>query len=173
MLPSLVRRHPRVVLALAGEERSSPGMRQLLERRAAELGMRDHAYFLGHRSDMTAVYAASDVLLHCGIFETFGMVLVEAMAVGLPVVAINIRGPSEIVIDRETGRLVAPPGDPDEVANALSEILADPERAAKMGAQGRVRARSFGVDRFVERLEALCALMIAGPIPYPGSGELA
>lgn len=82
-------------------------------------------------------------------------VLLEAMALGLPVVTTTVSGGPEIVADGETG-LLCPPGNPAALASALESLLADPDRAAEMGAAGRLRAeRHFDLERNVATLRGL------------------
>lgn len=93
--------------------------------------------------------------------ESFGIVLVEAMAAGLPVVASDIRGYREVVRNGVEGLLV-PPNDPAALATALRQVLTRPALAAALGRAGRARAGRYGWDRVVPRLEALYA-RVAGP----------
>ncbi|MDB4953097.1 MAG: glycosyl transferase group 1 family protein [Myxococcales bacterium] len=162
-LATVLAKIPKALLAFAGDERPPPyGTKAALERLAESLGVRERVRFLGDIEDVEAVYAAADVHLHCGNSETFGMVLVEAMAMKKPVVSVDMCGPAEIVVDRETGRLVRPPGEPGEIGDALVEVLSDPEWAAQLGEAGYRRAHAmFGVDRFVSNHEAICAELIA------------
>lgn len=81
-------------------------------------------------------------------------VVLEAMAAGRPVVAARSGGIVDMVVDGSTGRLVEP-GDVTALSGALSEILADPERAQRMGAAGRDRAREFTITAVVDRIEQL------------------
>lgn len=110
---------------------------------AADLGLTDVVTFTGWRygpRDMPDVYAALNVLVSASTLpESFGLVLVEAMATGKPVVATNQGGPKEICVDGETALLV-PPGDPEAMGEAILESLRDPARAAALGKAGRDRA---------------------------------
>jgi glycosyltransferase involved in cell wall biosynthesis len=83
-------------------------------------------------------------------YESFGLVALEAMHASVPVVASNIEGLREVVDDGVTGRLVAP-ADPDALAAAVLEIIADPSRRDEMGRRGQLRARShFDASRFAD-----------------------
>jgi glycosyltransferase involved in cell wall biosynthesis len=95
--------------------------------------------YLGFRPDAERIIAAADVVVVPSRFESYGRVGVEAMACGRPVVSTSAGGPSETIIDGETGLLV-PPEDPSALASALLRLLADPDERARMGQAGRARA---------------------------------
>jgi glycosyltransferase involved in cell wall biosynthesis len=123
---------------------------------AVQLGIADKVFFLGQRTDVAALMAACDVVCHATrTAEPFGMVLVEAMAQGRPVVATRGGGPSEIVVEGETGFLAAP-GDPADMAERMKALGASPEQRARMGAASLARARtSFSSEAFAGRLRHL------------------
>jgi len=108
------------------------------------------------RADMPDVFSAFDIFVLPSILpEPFGLVVIEAMASGKPVVATAPGGPSETVVDGETGFLV-PPSDPTAIARALEELLADPQKRISMGEAGKRRAREvFSLPRYVTEFEAL------------------
>ena len=93
--------------------------------------------------------------------ESFGIVLVEAMAAGLPVVASDIPGYREVVRDGVEGILVRP-RDPGAVAGAVGKLLDDPEDAARLGAAGRGRAARYSWDAVARELEAVYAEVAEG-----------
>lgn len=140
------RRHAKARLVLAGD---GP-QRVALERLARSLGLR-RVSFLGWRADTANILADVDLLAMPSRWEGFGLVALEAMAFGKPVVAARVSALPEIVVPEETGLLV-PPGDPEALADAILAILADPSRAAAMGLAGRDRVRrEFTVERMAER----------------------
>lgn len=105
----------------------------------AASGLGPRARRLGYRADVADVLAASDIFVLPSHFEGLPMSVIEAMLCGLPVVATNIRGPREQVVDGETGLLV-PPATTASLAEALRHLAADPAMRARMGAAGRDRA---------------------------------
>lgn len=121
----------------------------------AELGLDAAVHLLGHLADPSPVYAAVDLLAHTSVTpEPFGLVMIEAMASGLPVVTPAEGGGPEIVVDGVTGRLFAP-GNPDALAAAILELLRDPQRARTMGAAGRARVQQcFTLDGFAAEMTA-------------------
>lgn len=122
-------------------------------RLAALSGVGEAIEFLGLVEDMPAFWRGCDVVLapSNGLVESFGMVPLEAMSCGKPVVASRAGGHLDIVVDGETGVLFAP-GDQAALGAALGRYLDDPELRARHGAAGRRRAvESFDVARVAER----------------------
>lgn len=116
---------------------------EILEARAAELGLSNRVQFLGEVADAAAVLARWDLLVLPSRREGFGLVLVEAMAAGRPVVASRAGGIPEVVEDGVTGLLV-PTEDVPALAAALDSLAARPGERARMGRQGRhVAGRRF------------------------------
>jgi glycosyltransferase involved in cell wall biosynthesis len=111
---------------------------------ADRLGVRDRVRMLGQvaRQDMPALLRSADVVVCTPWYEPFGIVPLEAMACGLPVVASAVGGMIDTVVDGVTGKLV-PPRDPDRLAATLRRLLADPATRQMYGAAGfdRVRVR--------------------------------
>ena len=140
---------------LPGYEAYARGLREV----AGRLGLDGRMHFTGWTyrvDDIPDVMGAIDVLVHTSVRpEPFGLVLIEAMASGKPVVAARDGGVPEIVEDGVTGVLVRP-GDWYEAACAVAALLGQPERARVMGAAGRRRAqRLFDIDTYVRRVERL------------------
>jgi glycosyltransferase involved in cell wall biosynthesis len=129
-------RDPRVTLLLVGTGELEPALRQ----RAASLGIADRVRFLGQRSDVPALLAASDALVLASVREGMPRVVLEAMGTGIPVIATPTRGVIDAV-DGPTGDaagwLVAPTA--DDLARAIGDAAADPDEAARRGAIGRGR----------------------------------
>ena len=120
-----------------------PDYRDSLERQVADAGLEGVIQFVGQVDDARPWLRAAAVLVHCADRpEPFGLVMAEAMMQARPVVAFRQGGAAEIVIDGETGRLVAP-RDASALAGAVLEVLADPSRQRAMGASGRKRAERY------------------------------
>lgn len=118
-----------------------------------ELGFHGRFRFLGPRSDVASILAASECLVLTSRFETFGRVLVEAMATGLPVVATRCGGPEEIVQDGITGYLIDI-GDDLALAHCIDTLLANPDAAKQMGAAGRLRAaKDFSISEYARNIQ--------------------
>jgi glycosyltransferase involved in cell wall biosynthesis len=145
------RDHPRAHLVVLGEGT----LRAELETLARTLGVADAVTFAGRVGDVAWWYRRASVVVHPVRWEGFGLALLEAMLCKRPVVASAVSSVPEIVADGETGLLV-PPEDADALARAIAELLADPERAQRLGEAGRARAkREFSVARMTERTLAV------------------
>jgi glycosyltransferase involved in cell wall biosynthesis len=116
-------------------------LRAETERLAAELGVADRVRFLGARDDVPQLLAQAACLLLVSDYEGCPLVVVEAMAAGVPVVAAEVGGVNDLLDPGRTG-FVTPAGDPVALAARLEEVLAHPALAAEMGAAGRREARS-------------------------------
>lgn len=147
-------------------------------RSAEENGVADRVRFVGHRADVARVLGACDLLIHAscysqpeqGTVEALGLVVLEAMAVGLPVVATAAGGPPEMVIEGQTGRLVTP-GDPEALAAAVLGYLENPEAARAAGAAGKERAAAFNLSEMARQFLAVYQ-RVAGSGGEAGAGDL-
>jgi glycosyltransferase involved in cell wall biosynthesis len=147
----LAPRFPGLRCVLAGD---GP-LRAMLEARAAALGIADRCRFLGARVDVADVLSVLEVVTLPSRSEGLPFALLEAMALGKPVVASTVGGNPEVVEDGRTGLLV-PTADTAALADALARVLDRPNEAAAMGARGRVRVREhFTLTRTTRALEDL------------------
>jgi glycosyltransferase involved in cell wall biosynthesis len=116
--------------------------REALQAQAQALGVAERLHFTGTVTDVIGLLAAADVLAAPSRNEGMGRVLVEAMALGLPVVGARVGGIPDVIVDGESGLLV-PPDDPGALAGALVELGRDAALRAKLGAGARPRAEAF------------------------------
>jgi glycosyltransferase involved in cell wall biosynthesis len=152
-LPAIRERHPHAVLVVAGEGPEHDALRAL----AAGLGVADAVVLPGRAGDVAALYQAADVFVHPARWEGFGLVLLEAMLSGLPVVASRVSSIPEIVADGVTGLLV-PPDDPQALAGAVDRVLGDETLRLELCRAGRERTRAkFSVERMARRTAELYA----------------
>jgi glycosyltransferase involved in cell wall biosynthesis len=148
---TILARYPDAEFLIAGEGTCRDQLLTL----ARDTGVMDRFRFLGHRDDVPAVLAEADVFVLPSRSEASPNSIIEAMAAGLPVVATNVGGIPELVLEGRTGRLV-PPGNPDALARALLDLLEHPELAAEFGRAGRRRIEeTYSFDRMVEQFETL------------------
>lgn len=126
-----------------------------------ELGIGDLVTFLGKRTQesLPFFYASADVVVMPSLYESFGMVALEAMACGTPVVASDVGGLSFLVRDGETGFLV-PENDPAALAACLGNLLRDPKLRARLGARGVEVAKHYAWARIADQIEALYESMV-------------
>lgn len=142
-----------------GEERSA------LERLARQLGVDDRVHWTGWRDDARDHLTAMDVFVLSSHSEGTPLVVIEAMLAELPVVASGVGSVPEVVLEGETGLLV-PPGDPDPLARAIRRLLDDPDRAGRMGRNGRDRAlERFSPERMATEYEHLYENLAATEAP--------
>lgn len=136
--------HPRLRVLVAGKEgRMTPELRRLQE----ELDLESTVRFLGNRSDVPEILAAGDVFTFPSLYEGIGGAVIEAMALGLPVVCSDIAPLREVVEPGESALLV-PPEDPGALASALKRVLLDPRTAQRLGRRGRaVYLERFSLER--------------------------
>src|SRR4051794_35615277 len=142
--------------------------REHAEALVAQHGLAERVDLAGGVDDMPAFWQAADVaVMPSTAPESFGMVALEAMASGRPVVATRNGGADDLVGDGATGRLV-PPGDADSLAEAMLAYARDPELRRLHGAAGRARCESgFTIDRCARRYAALLAEIRGQELPPP------
>ena len=133
-----------------------------LKQYARECGLDKRVVFTGFRDDVPALMTACDVVAHASKREPFGLVLIEAAMCGKPVVASDVSGPREIVVDDETGFLFSP-GNPREMSLRLSRLITDKELRARMGQAARSRARAvFDGEKNLSELNRVVDRLLGG-----------
>lgn len=151
-LPSLREQHPDVRLFIVGGELQT-GFRRELEDLSRDLGLDTNVIFTGRRADIPQLMAAADIYAMPSQWEPFGLVYAEAMAMRLPVVALDNGGTPEVVAHGKTG-LLSSLGDQQALTANLSALLADPDRRRCMGERGRALVLGrFGLARMARDVE--------------------
>ena len=142
-------------LVLVGED---GGMRAALVGRARSLGLESRVHFLGHLGDealLAAAYRGATFTVLPSEYEAFGLVLLESLAQGTPVVASRVGGIPEFVEDERAGLLV-PPRAVDALTGAMRRLWGDPTLARRLGKHGRTEVvPRYTWDRVVDRLEVV------------------
>jgi len=124
---------------------------------AEQLGIAGQVRFCGIRDDVPDLLGASDVFVMASSWEGLGLVFLEAMAVGLPIVATRVSAVPEVVVEDETGWLVTP-RNYIAMAAALRMVFVYPREAARRGPAGRARLEQvFGLPRMIDEIEAVYA----------------
>ncbi len=150
----IIAEHPDTVLCLVGDDQ---GMGDKLRTMARDLDLEDKVIFTGHIGErlFRDSYGAADVFVLPSEYEAFGIVLLEALACEVPCVGTRVGGVPE-VIDEGTDGLIVEYEDVDGLTEALSSLLADPERRRKMGKAGRERVREkFTWKSVVDQIEGV------------------
>ena len=151
----LARAAPEAHLVLVGAD---GGMQASLARRVRGFRLGDRVHFLGHVADdrlLSAAYREATVTVLPSEYEAFGLVLLESLAAGTPVVATRVGGVPEFIEDERSGLLV-PPGDVGALALALQRIWDDPALGRRLGHHGRVEVvPRYTWERTVDRLREI------------------
>jgi glycosyltransferase involved in cell wall biosynthesis len=150
------RRFPDVRFVLVG---TGP-LEQEIRREADELGLNGTLILAGSRDDVPRVMSAFDTFALSSVEEGFGIVLLEAMAAGTPVVATRVGGIPEVVTDGRDGLLV-PARDPAALAEAIGAVLGDASLSGSLRDGGRERARQFDIRSAARRIEKVYAQLLA------------
>jgi D-inositol-3-phosphate glycosyltransferase len=152
-LPIVLKAHPDVFYVILGEEtRGEEGFGRHLVNLSYELGVQDHVRFLPFTANVAEFMAAIDVFVMPSYSETFGLVLIEAMAMRKPVVATSAGGVPEIVEDGRDGLLI-PPRDEKALAEAIDLLLTDSSLRKTLAAHARRDALTrFDTTRCVDQL---------------------
>lgn len=158
----LSRTHPDLRCVIVGDGELEGRLKSL----ARDLGVGGVVDFVGFSSDVRTVVPALDVLVHPSNLDASPNVIKEGMAMGVPVVATNVGGIPEIIVDGKSGLLV-PPGDPEAMSCAISLALDDHELRKRLIDGGVARALDFSVERTVEETELLYARLLE-----PEKGDL-
>lgn len=149
--PTVLARYPDVEFLIVGD---GP-CREQLTAQARDCGVLPRVRFMGHRDDVPAILAVSDLFVLPSESEASPNAIIEAMAAGLPVVASRVGGIPELVTDGVTGHLV-PPAEPSALAAALLDLLDQPDRTMAFGKAARARIeQQYSFERMVAQFESL------------------
>jgi glycosyltransferase involved in cell wall biosynthesis len=159
-MPHVLKQHPSShAIIVGGEHALEPDYPGFLNRRIEALGLEQAVQLVGYQSNIPLWMQAMDVIVHASNREPFGMVVIEAMALGKPVVAGANGGPAEIITPGTDG-LLAPYGDAGTLSAQILRYLNAPNRMMAIGAAAQRRARDFSVERFTQNLlKSLDAVM--------------
>ena len=150
-VPQIIDRFPNVKFVLVG---NGP-LKELLETKVAEMGVSSNFIFLGFRSDIKELLSIFDIFVLPSLYEGLPNCVLEAMACSKPVIATEVDGTPELVVDGVTGLLV-PPRDSNSLANAISYLLKNENVALDMGKKGRERVENwFSLEKQIEQFNDL------------------
>ena len=161
----IINSHPEIKWVLAGRATGSDQETYLqgLKEQIASAGLQDRVILPGFVADedLPSLFRGAISLVHPALTEGYGLVLLEAMAYGAPVIAAAASGPAEIIQNERNGLLV-PTRDANALALAMERLIRDPELAARLRQQASLDVNERGVDAMVERTAALYREMLAG-----------
>ena len=146
-IPLVLAKIPTARFFIVGGGELMPELQSL----AASLGLKQKLIFTGFRRDVGSFYQIANLFVMSSVQEGLGTAVIDALALGKPVVATHAGGIPEIIRDGENGRLVTS-ADPAALARGIIELLANPERAKQMGRRGQEMVRQkFSVDAIVDK----------------------
>lgn len=157
-VPAVAREFPRVAVAIAGDGPEAGKLRRL----ALDCGVADRTVFVGFRHDARDLMTVADVIVLPSRSDGLPLTLLEAMLSGKPVVATQVGGIPEAVVDGVTGMLVRPE-DPLALARAIAAVCRDRDLARSLGERARMRAmKLFGAPRMVAATEKVYVTVASG-----------
>lgn len=156
-MPSISNDFPNVCFLFVGKVADEP-YKQALDERIRSFGLESNVMFIGYRPDATDLIALMDVIVHASVEpEPFGLVVLEAMGKGKPIVATDLGGPKETVVNGVTGFLFSQ-GDPQSLAECVRRLLANPEVQEKVGRAGAEHVyKHFSAQRNAHAISRLYA----------------
>lgn len=160
-MPGILENHrDTLCIVVGGPHELEPEYEAHLEEKIATLGVGERVRMVGYQEDFRLWMQAMDIVIHASDHEPLGLVVLEAMALGKPLIASDSGGPKEVIDSGENG-LLTPYGDSEVLAQAVVFLLDQPETAKQFGVQARGRVKSFSVQTFVsEILGALRSLLV-------------
>lgn len=161
-LPDVVKKFPAVKAFIIGEPTIGEGDEYYsnLKQAVVDLQLKDKVKFLGFQKDVAPFYAAADLFIMPSYHETFGLVLIEAMASRVPVIATNTGSPPEILEQGKYGLLI-PPKNSEAISNALISYLNSPQKMTEFGENGYQHVqKKYKLKIIMNQILELCSNMI-------------
>jgi len=150
-LPSVLGKYPKAKIVLVG----GGSMEESLQELAKSLGVEEKVLFLGERKDIPELLKAFDLFVFPSLREGMPGALMEAMASGLPVIATNIDGNNELIVDGENGVLVSPER-PQQISAKIILLLENKEMAERLGEKAKETIeKKFSIDNMVTQIDSL------------------
>ena len=162
-MPRILQAHPDAhCVVVGGDHALEPDYPDWLRERIDALGLANKVTLAGLQHNVPEWMQAMDVVVHASDREPFGIVVIEALALGKPVVAGDAAGPTEIITDGVDG-LLTRYGDAPALAQAVLRYLDDPAFAARTGTAARQRAQEFSTRRYAQKLVATLQELLPRP----------
>jgi glycosyltransferase involved in cell wall biosynthesis len=151
-MPQVLQKYPDAHCVIVGGKHDlEADYEEFLKSQIATLGLSDRVLMVGLQRNVPEWVQAMDIFVHASDKEPFGIVIIEAMALGKPTIATNVGGPTEIITDGVNG-LLTPYGDADALAIAILRYLDNPEFTRNLGIAARQRALEFSTQRYAQNL---------------------
>lgn len=141
-------RYPNVHLEIIGEG----SLMQKLKDFSDKLRISNSVTFFGKFADVIPFYRRMNIFVLPSVYEGFGIVLLEAMAAGIPVIATSVHGIKEVVVDGESGILI-PPKNPDAIAGAIIKLIENPQLTSQLIENGFKRSELFDISEHIKKLD--------------------
>jgi glycosyltransferase involved in cell wall biosynthesis len=153
-MPKVLQKYPDAhCVVVGGKHDLELDYQTFLEKQVRELGLGDRIIMAGFQQNVPEWVQAMDIFVHASDNEPFGIVTIEAMALGKPVVAAASGGPTEIITDDKNG-LLAPYGDSHTLSSAILRYLDNPEFAGSVGLAAQKRAADFSTQKYAQNFIA-------------------
>ncbi|TAF07672.1 MAG: glycosyltransferase family 4 protein [Nostocales cyanobacterium] len=151
-MPKVLQKYPHAhCVVVGGKHDLEPDYQEFVKQQITDLGLSDYIIMAGLQRNVPEWVQAMDIFVHASDKEPFGIVIIEAMALGKPVIAGDAGGPTEIIADGVNG-LLTPYEDADALAQAILRYLDNPEFAQSLAAAARQRALQFSTQRYAQNL---------------------
>ena len=161
-MPAVLQVHPDAhCIVVGGVHDLEPDYPAYLRKRISALNLQNTVIEAGLQHNVPEWMQAFDIVVHASDREPFGLVVIEAMALGKPTIAGDDGGPREIITHGRNG-LLTPYGDSPALACAILKYLADPAWAADVGAAARTRAQEFSTQKYAQNLIAALRTLLPG-----------
>lgn len=149
-IPEIIKKFPHLMLEIVGEGEE----RDNLEQEIKNLKLQRHVSLLGKKNDIEKIINRWSVFILPSIAETFGISILEANIAGIPVIASRVGGVTDVTTDKKTGMLVEPEK-PDQISEAIINLLEHPAYAAKLTRGGKERAKLYDWRVIIKKIEAV------------------
>ena len=156
-IPQVMQRHPEVTLVLLGDGE----LRSELEEQVRQLGLENHVKIVGQVNNVLEQLEGFDLFVSSSLWEGLPTVIMEAMAVGVPVIATDIPGSREMISHKKNGWLVAP-ADPSSLANAISELIENPKLRQQLSQAGKQSVKQYSIQEIAKSYKNLYDSLLAG-----------
>jgi glycosyltransferase involved in cell wall biosynthesis len=151
----ILTKFPNAILEIIGDGSQFNKLKEIAE----NLGISKSVKFLGKFVNVIPFYKRMDIFVLPSLLEGFGIVILEAMAMGLPIVATNVDGIKEVVVNGESGILV-PPKNPKAIAEAITYLIEHPQISETLISEGKKRASLFDIQEHLMKLDILYSSLL-------------